>query len=434
MSAKLNLASGSDLYATVDLSKKKKNAPHQEESMDSSMYAVVNKKCKGSNTIQATYGKENDNITTQSKRNNENDLDIEGKKIKKRLNTALVLSLVANAAVSIIVVLLVVIFVRTNEKVSYDMAALNSSIEKQLKVLDDNIQHLNATAVRSSSSFLLQVTNFSNLVEEESSKFLLQAISHSENISQQYLQLLTTISRLYSSSARAELLINSNITSCAALKDLNASSGYYTLPSSTGVLTRVYCDMDMTCGNITGGWMRVADLDLYNCPPGLRSQTVQGNITCIKNEYGKGCTPVLYNTFGISYSKVCGEITGYGMKTLDGFFGRSNIQKDNLDDNYLDGISIQSGASHVWSFVAGRCAADCNNKPSFIGDDWICDGRCVKHNCTGPLWDTLMCGRGNPFLKTLSAPSKADIELRVCRDENRDNEDIAITDLRIYVQ
>ncbi len=233
MSAKLNPASGSDLYATVNLSKKEKNAPHREDSMDSSMYAVVNEKCKGFNTLQATYAKENDNTTTQSKINNENDLDIEGKKFKKRLNAALVLSLVANAAVSIIVVLLVVIFVRTNEKVSYDMAALNSSIEKQLKFLDDNIQHLNATAVRSSSNFLLQVTNFSNLVEEESSNFLLQAISHSENISQQYLQLLTTISHLYSNSARTELLINSNIASCAALKNLNASSGYYTLPSST---------------------------------------------------------------------------------------------------------------------------------------------------------------------------------------------------------
>ncbi len=70
MSAKLNPASGSDLYATVYLSKKKKNAHHQEESMDSSMYAVVNEKCKGSNTLQATYGKENDNTTTQSQRNN----------------------------------------------------------------------------------------------------------------------------------------------------------------------------------------------------------------------------------------------------------------------------------------------------------------------------------------------------------------------------
>ncbi len=71
---------------------------------------------------------------------------------------------------------------------------------------------------------------------------------------------------------------------------------------------------------------------------------------------------------------------------------------------------------------------------NFISDDWICGGKCVNHDCTGPLWDTSMCGRGNPFLKTLSTPSTADIELRVCRDEDRDNEDIAITDLRIYVQ
>ncbi len=77
MSAKLNPASGNDLYATVDLSKKKKKCTSREESMD----AVVNETCKGSNTLQATYAKENDNITTQSKRNNENDLDIEGKKI-----------------------------------------------------------------------------------------------------------------------------------------------------------------------------------------------------------------------------------------------------------------------------------------------------------------------------------------------------------------
>ncbi len=206
------------------------------------------------------------------------------------------------------------------------------------------------------------------------------------------------------------------------------SSGYYTLPSSTEELTRVYCDMDMTCGSITEGWMRVADLDLYNCPPGLRSQVVLGTKTCIKSEFRRGCTPLPYSTFGISYSKVCGEITGFGIMSLDGFFERSNSEKDNLDDNYLDGISIRSGASHVWSFVAGRCAANCNNnKPSFIGDDCICDGTCNGNNyCGGLLWDTPICGRGNPFLKTLSAPSTADIELRVCRDEDRDNEDIAI--------
>ncbi len=163
--------------------------------------------------------------------------------------------------------------------------------------------------------------------------------------------------------------------------------------------------------------MRVADLDLYNCPPGLRSQTVQGNNTCIKNEYGKRCTSVLYKTFGISYSNMCGNIVGYGIETLDGLTRTSSSQRDDLDDNYLDGISLQSDGSHVWSFVAGMCTVSCNNIPAFvINEDYICDGHCTTgHYCDGPLWDTPICGRGNPFLKTLSAPSTADIELRVCR-------------------
>ncbi len=81
-------------------------------------------------------------MTTQLLRAKEtiNGFDIEGKKFKKRLNTALILSLVANAAVSIIVVLLVVIFVRTNEKVIYDMAALNSPFHHHI-IVPKNIVH-----------------------------------------------------------------------------------------------------------------------------------------------------------------------------------------------------------------------------------------------------------------------------------------------------
>ncbi len=132
---------------------------------------------------------------------------------------------------------------------------------------------------------------------------------------------------------------------------------------------------------------------------------------------------------------MCGNIIGYETETLDGLPQRSSYQRDDLDDNYLNGISIQSGASHVWSLVAGMCT-DYNNKPSsFIGNDWMCDGTCNGNNyCGNLLWDTPMFGRENRFLKTLSVPSTADTELCVCRDENRDNEDIAITDLRMYVQ
>ena len=34
-------------------------------------------------------------------------------------------------------------------------------------------------------------------------------------------------------------------------------SGYYWVRASNGSVVRVYCDMTLLCGNITGGWMRV---------------------------------------------------------------------------------------------------------------------------------------------------------------------------------
>ncbi len=49
------------------------------------------------------------------------------------------------------------------------------------------------------------------------------------------------------------------------------------------------------------------------------------------------------------------------------------------------------------SLVAGM-STDCTNTPSFISDDWMCDGTCYGNNyCGGLLWDTPICGRGNLF-------------------------------------
>ena len=47
--------------------------------------------------------------------------------------------------------------------------------------------------------------------------------------------------------------------SCAAalLNDPSSPSGHYWVGSSNGSSVRVYCDMTRSCGNITGGWMRV---------------------------------------------------------------------------------------------------------------------------------------------------------------------------------
>ena len=65
-------------------------------------------------------------------------------------------------------------------------------------------------------------------------------------------------------------------SSCAALPPCNPS-GYYWVRASNGSAVRVYCDMTRSCGGVTGGWMRVAELDMTDrsqqCPSGLRQQT-----------------------------------------------------------------------------------------------------------------------------------------------------------------
>ena len=227
-----------------------------------------------------------------------------------------------------------------------------------------------------------------------------------------------------------------NPTSCADTLHRNSSSSsdYYLVRSSTGQLTSVYCDMTRTCGSITGGWMRVAELDLDHCPTGLKSQAFNGIKTCIRSEAASGCTSVLFSSFNIPYSKVCGQIRGYAVGTVDGMYGNRH-QRGSTTDNYLDGVSITSNTTHIWSFVAAGCV--CSYTPSpFISSDWTCDGTGCSAGvfCNQLLWNTSLCGESTPFLKRFSASTTADIEMKVCRDEARDNEDIAISSIELYVQ
>ncbi len=55
-------------------------------------------------------------------------------------------------------------------------------------------------------------------------------------------------------------------SSCAAVLQLYSSSplGYYSIRSSNGTPVDVYSDMTLSCGGITGGWRKVAELDMTN--------------------------------------------------------------------------------------------------------------------------------------------------------------------------
>ena len=80
------------------------------------------------------------------------------------------------------------------------------------------------------------------------------------------------------------------------------------MTSSSGVLRRVYCDLTRTFGGNSTGWMRIAELDVNNCPSGLRRGTVNNDTTCEVSENEAGCTEILYPTSKIEYKKISGKI------------------------------------------------------------------------------------------------------------------------------
>ena len=267
--------------------------------------------------------------------------------------------------------------------------------------------------------------------------------------------------------------------SCDALPPYSCS-GYYTIVASNGSAVRVYCDMTRSCGNVTGGWIRVAELDMTDssqqCPSGLSlvvNNASEGNDslirTCKRAEEEGGCSPVLYDTMNVSYSKVCGRVLAYQNGTTNAFAIILGGRTTNSDINraYVDGVSLTHGdpRQHIWSFAAALHEDDnliysdstcpcihsgqgATSPPNFVGDDYFCDtgasGRFEQVIYTdNPLWDGAGCGPQNTccsfnappwFFKQLPQPTTDSIEMRVCRDEASSNEDIAVTMVDLYVQ
>ncbi len=133
---------------------------------------------------------------------------------------------------------------------------------------------------------------------------------------------------------------------------------------------------------------------------------------------------------------------------------------------YVEGVSLtysRNPRKHIWTFAAAleevrsdRHVCPCTKTnapytgvvPPFIDNDYFCDTgsrytRTDQFYSNDPLWDGAGCGGSstccqfnNPpwFCKQLPQPTTDDIELRLCADESRNSEDIAIEIAEIYVQ
>ena len=103
-------------------------------------------------------------------------------------------------------------------------------------------------------------------------------------------------------------------TSCQQVLDCNpsASSGHYWIGTTENVALRL-CDMQRTCGGVTGGWLRLISLNMTEfgstCPTGLTLKEYSGKNLCRKPQgyNGAGCGSVIFDTIG-EYNKVCGKI------------------------------------------------------------------------------------------------------------------------------
>lgn len=226
-------------------------------------------------------------------------------------------------------------------------------------------------------------------------------------------------------------------------------SGYYWLRLTNGPATKEYCEMTRECGGTKGGWMRVANFDILQedstCPEGSHLITGYGNnkIGCVMDHFEGGCISSWFDTHGLKSTKICGSAFSYQFGQLNGFnIGNSSLRSVNppLDSNYVDGISFTYGhhpRKHIWTLAAGGCPCS-RNRPGFLKDDFYCGRWRCKSNCLADpkLWIGFgICHSQQPdyFFKNLSEPATL-IEMRMCRDEDRNDEDLALNAIQLYVQ
>ncbi len=255
--------------------------------------------------------------------------------------------------------------------------------------------------------------------------------------------------------------------SCKLVPEGSSSGNYWIQNAGTGYASLENCDMSRRCCNSTGGWMRVAHLNMtdptHHCPYGFRKIATPKR-TC--GRPGTGCYSTTYPVDGISYSRVCGKIKAYQYGHIDAFHPYYLNREQNIDDVYVDGVSLthsQNPRKHIWTFAnaldevhSNEWVCPCTKTdtpytgvvPPFIGNDYFCDtgSRYLyadQFYSEDPLWDGAGCGGtstccqfNNPpwFCKQLPQSITDDIELRLCSNEGFTGEDMAIEQVEIFVQ
>ena len=211
------------------------------------------------------------------------------------------------------------------------------------------------------------------------------------------------------------------------------------------------------------GYLDMAD-PTQQCPDSWQTIT-SPRLSCGKKSSAP-CDSLNITTSGASYQTVCGRFRGYQVGTTDAFRKYNNIPETSIETYYVDGVTVTYGSPgrrhHVFTYAAGN--NELNNSPStcpctgagarpplLVGCDYYCESGNPELDSfeTQPyfsdvLWDGQQCGGNentccNPpglpwFCKTFPTPISEDLEVRICTDENVDNENVAIESFELYIQ
>ena len=267
-------------------------------------------------------------------------------------------------------------------------------------------------------------------------------------------------------------------SSCQQVYDLrsDAKSGYYWIQDGCCPV-KVYCVMNNSvCGG--GVWTKIANVNMSIpsnvCPSGL--EKVSTPKSCRKNS-DSGCSTTTFKTYNLQYKNICGKIIGYQVNSPDAFYPYHGIDNADAikrhqasvtpDDGYADGVLLtySTPREHIWTFAAQPHRNHKNDKngcpclhdfkrfagkvPLFVGQDFFCEtGNYnafteAKAYTANKLWDGTGCGtfpggcegsRDPWFQKKFRFSIKSDLEMRVCLNQPRNNEDLLIEQIYLYIQ
>ena len=182
-----------------------------------------------------------------------------------------------------------------------------------------------------------------------------------------------------------------------------------------------------------------------------------------------GCQGATFFTLGLNFIRVCGQILGYQQATPAAFYPYSANNNVTIDGVYVEGVSITYGNAprkHIWTYANGIdlrynpssprvCPCNIINNvqiPPYVGSNYYCETGAHVYSCcsnryhlylSDPLWDGQHCASEEApccthtnmpwFLKMLNETTTEDIELRVCGDEDPNDEDTPLQVVELFV-